>query len=822
MKLSIFNKLLADLNLKILSVFLLCSILVAVIFYFGYQQIFNSDTASDQENIQIIPVKRGDLVNSISINGSLAYPTKENLNFGSNGVLSEILVEPGDRVTKGQILAVLSDSDIAQLQKEVAQKQVDLNDSKDALALAMEPNSQVDLDIAKLNIENARESLRSVLAQADLEFVQAQQAVTNTIIQLSSAQENIKDYETNLKSDLSNAQMQVTNLKVLVDTSYEEWLEYSKGPIEEIENSETQINTIEKNITTIEKNITRALQDLKDAEENKNLKKTELDYKKRDLVNVEKLWENNLDSAKEILTEKEVEYKNVFLKWLGITEVDYKSNPEKLLSQWGINLEDVYDWRNHESELKLVGKGSLLSDKDATTFNELTVYNWIKFYPGSVEVSCDSIPSSTSNTNGKFCIRNEMDSAWDNLSAAQSDFDDKSFAKEDAVLNVNKAIQTAQINYNNSLETIVDVQESIDSFKESLVTEKESLTTEKTSLKDLQSLPDSNQIAKLRNVWRNYKAMLVVASNELEKLENFDSETEKTNLRYELRMLRVDLRENQKQLDDLSSTSGKFSSITSAQIDLAKSQLADVIESLAALNEVDQSQIELKEAEVKAKEALLNEALTALSLSTIKAPWDGLISSVSENLGKQVGLNSGIIEIIDTSSINFEGTIDEVDVLFMQIGRETIITLDSLPGQILSGKISQVASIATTQQGVVTYDISISLDSISGVELRGGLSAVAEIVLKESRNSLLVPIQALYGSVQQPTVKLVRNGEIVEVPVELGISDEFWTVVTKGLSDADQIAMEVKEASTTSMWGGRGGSQFRRAATTPSKPPATK
>ena len=124
----------------------------------------------------------------------------------------------------------------------------------------------------------------------------------------------------------------------------------------------------------------------------------------------------------------------------------------------------------------------------------------------------------------------------------------------------------------------------------------------------------------------------------------------------------------------------------------------------------------------------------------------------------------------------------------------------------------------------MTYDISISLDSISGVELRGGLSAVAEIVLKESRNSLLVPIQALYGSVQQPTVKLVRNGEIVEVPVELGISDEFWTVVTKGLSDADQIAMEVKEASTTtSMWGGRGGgAQFRRAATTPSKPPATK
>ena len=327
MKLSILNKLFPDLNLKILSAFLLSSILIAVIFYFGYQQIFNSDSASDQENIQIIPVKRGDLVNSISINGSLAYPNKENLNFGSNGVLSEILVEPGDRVTKGQILAVLSDSDIAQLQKEVAQKQVDLNDAKDALDLAKEPNSQIDLDAAKLNIENARESLRLVLVQADLEFVQAQQAVTNSIIQLSVAQQNIKDYETNFESDLSDAEMQITNLKVLIDTSYQEWLEYSRGPIEEIEDTETEINTIFKNLT-------RARSDLSDAIVNKDLKKTELDYKKRDLVNIEKLWVNNLDSAKETLTEKEVEYKNVFLKWLGISEVDYKSNPENLLSQW--------------------------------------------------------------------------------------------------------------------------------------------------------------------------------------------------------------------------------------------------------------------------------------------------------------------------------------------------------------------------------------------------------------------------------------------------------------------------------------------------------
>jgi len=806
MKLSVFNNFLTNFNLKFLSVFLLCSVLITVIFYFGYQQIFNEDSASDQENIQIIPVKRGDLVNSISINGSLAYLTKENLNFGSNGVLSEILVEPGDKVTKGQILAVLSDSDIAQLRKEVAQKQVDLNDAKDALTLAMEPNSQIDLDIAKLNIENARESLRVVLLQSDLEFIQAQQAVSNSIIQLSAAQQNLKDYDSNLKSNLFNHEMEVTNLKVLVDTVHEEWLEYSKGQKEEIEITQIEINTIEKNIY-------RAQQDLKDAEENKNFKKTELDYRKRDLTNVEKLWKDNLDSAKESLAEKQTEYKNVYLKWLGITEVDYKSNPEKLLSQWNVNLKEVYDWRNHESELKLIGKGAILVDKNETIWNELTIYNWIKFYPGSLEVSCDFLPSSTAQTNGRFCIRNEIDLAWDNLSAAQSNYDDVFYDKEDAVLNAHKAIQTAQVNHSNSTETLVDIQDNIDSLNRSL-------DSENTTLKDLQALPDNNQLDKLYNIWQNYQAMLDKALSDLQNVKNIDSETDKLDMTYALSIIQVNLKENQKILHDLSSIPDKFNAVTLAQINLAKSQLEDAIEFLEALNEVDQSQIELKEAEVKSKEALLKEALAALSLSLIKAPWDGLISSVTENVGKQVGINSGIIEIIDTSAINFEGAIDEVDVLFMHIGRGTIITLDSLPGQILSGKISEISSVATTQQGVVTYDIRISIDSISGVELRGGLSAVAEIVLKESKDSLLVPIQALYGSVQQPTVKLVRNGEVIEVPVELGISDEFWTVVTKGLSEGDQIVMKVKEASTTSMFGGRGGgAAFSRVGATQSKAP---
>ena len=66
---------------------------------------------------------------------------------------------------------------------------------------------------------------------------------------------------------------------------------------------------------------------------------------------------------------------------------------------------------------------------------------------------------------------------------------------------------------------------------------------------------------------------------------------------------------------------------------------------------------------------------------------------------------------------------------------------------------------------------------------------------------ILIPIQALYGSVTQPSVKVVSSGQITDRVVELGISDDFWTVVTSGLDEGEVIRMEVVGSNTTQFGG---------------------
>ena len=91
------------------------------------------------EDQQLIPVQRGDLVNDVSISGSLAYSERETLTFGSQGALGRIEVEEGQTVAANEVLATLDAASIGSLEKAVAEAEVELKDAQDALEALNEP-----------------------------------------------------------------------------------------------------------------------------------------------------------------------------------------------------------------------------------------------------------------------------------------------------------------------------------------------------------------------------------------------------------------------------------------------------------------------------------------------------------------------------------------------------------------------------------------------------------------------------------------------------------------------------------------------------------
>jgi len=131
--------------------------------------------AAVSEN-QLATVQRGDLVIDITAASNLALSTKEDLGFQSTGYVEEILVEEGDAVTEGQVLARM---DTTSLELAVREEEIDLEIATDSYREITYPytyNTLIfDVPASIAGISDAlRELEESLAVMQDLELTQEQ------------------------------------------------------------------------------------------------------------------------------------------------------------------------------------------------------------------------------------------------------------------------------------------------------------------------------------------------------------------------------------------------------------------------------------------------------------------------------------------------------------------------------------------------------------------------------------------------------------------------------------------------------------------------
>ena len=164
---------------------------------FGVYSVLQDDGDGGLEEDQsLIPVQRGDLVNDVSISGSLIYPNREALTFGTQGSVGRVLIEEGQQVQQGQPLAVLDDETVANLEKAVAQARVGLRDAEEALAEAASTANDLDLARAQADVADARvshsvalDALALVAGSYPRSLAQAEVAAASATVALRDAEE---------------------------------------------------------------------------------------------------------------------------------------------------------------------------------------------------------------------------------------------------------------------------------------------------------------------------------------------------------------------------------------------------------------------------------------------------------------------------------------------------------------------------------------------------------------------------------------------------------------------------------------------------------
>lgn len=249
------------------------------------------------------------------------------------------------------------------------------------------------------------------------------------------------------------------------------------------------------------------------------------------------------------------------------------------------------------------------------------------------------------------------------------------------------------------------------------------------------------------------------------------------------------------------------------------------------------------EADYKNQSNVINQSQASLSSAwlsysqispTITAPINGTVTGLTLTPGLAITSTSqsstntssntkyGSVTM-DQGGLQAKVNVSEIDAPKITPGQRVTMTLDAFPDKTFSGKVLTIDSNGTISSGVTTYPTSLSFDS-AVAHIYPNMAVSATIITDVKYNTLLVPNAAVQTQNDQTTVRILQNGNPVNVPVEVGASNDTQTEILSGLSEGQMVITNVispttraRTGQTTSPFGGTnrgfgggGGAVFRR------------
>ncbi len=210
---------------------------------------------------------------------------------------------------------------------------------------------------------------------------------------------------------------------------------------------------------------------------------------------------------------------------------------------------------------------------------------------------------------------------------------------------------------------------------------------------------------------------------------------------------------------------------------------------ISAQTQVKAADLQVKQAELALNQAAIGvkQAQRRLSQALLSAPIDGVVSAVGVDAGETAAGTP--FTLVDDSVYHIDITVDEIDIAKIKLGQEVAVTLDSLPGIEVKGKVDRINPTSTTVNGVVSYSVRVTVEANKEAALRAGMTANAAIVLDKRDNVLLAPNWAVRREKNTGKAFLtMKDGEKTkEIEIKLGLRNDASSEIVSGANAGDIV-----------------------------------
>lgn len=183
--------------------------------------------------------------------------------------------------------------------------------------------------------------------------------------------------------------------------------------------------------------------------------------------------------------------------------------------------------------------------------------------------------------------------------------------------------------------------------------------------------------------------------------------------------------------------------------------------------EVVRAQVRLAQAQGEQAEAELKELKIRLDQSKIYASIPGHIAQRYVDVGALVSPSTPIVRIVNLVTMVTAASVPEREVGKLRVGNQAVVHVDAFRDRGFTGRVARIAPVldAATRSA----SIEIEIHNPEGL-LKAEMFARVELDLASTRDSVLIPRDALVYRGTQPGVYLVENDRPVFRPIETGLT----------------------------------------------------
>lgn len=205
---------------------------------------------------------------------------------------------------------------------------------------------------------------------------------------------------------------------------------------------------------------------------------------------------------------------------------------------------------------------------------------------------------------------------------------------------------------------------------------------------------------------------------------------------------------------------------------------------LAKAEAIQGVQLEKSELALKAANVQRATLLEQINKTTIKAPFDGIVTAKFTEIGAFAAPGMPLLQIIDISRLKFTANLPEGSINIFSLGDTSEIKADAYPGLTLLGEVTMIGTKANMGN---SFPVQLLVRNTPDMKIKVGMSGSAFASKSSEAKKIIIPTSAIVGSNLKPQVYTVVGGKAVLQDVIVSQRYANKAVISNGLKEGDLL-----------------------------------